>query len=127
MQPSIYESLAYSVAVLHGIVVAWVFFGGFLARRYGWLVALHLFCAAWGLFTTVTKYPCPLTTLENTLRSHGNIPTYSVDCIVYYFWAPLALPTGPYVPLLVLAPAVLLNCIAYWPTHHTGDGGSTAA
>jgi len=109
------EALVFCVAILHGAVVAWVFLGGFLARGSRPLMSAQIFCAAWGLFTTVTPYRCPLTTIENALRSYSGLPTYPDDCITHYFWTPLALPTGPCVPYVILAVAVLINGVAYWP------------
>ena len=119
--------LAYSVAVLHGGVVAWVFFGGFIARRSGRLIAVQLFCAAWGLFTTITPFPCPLTWLEDAFRAGGGLQPYAGDCIVHYLWHPLSLPTGPFVPYAVLAVAALFNLTAYWPLLRASKRRSSVA
>lgn len=115
-----YRALAFGVLALHAAFVAWVFAGGFLARRSRRLFRVHMASIAWGLFSVVTGFPCPFTQLENHFRARGGLISYADECIPHYVWIPLGLPQAPLAQVLIIAPAVALNYLAYRPRRTTG-------
>lgn len=76
--------LADGLVVAHLAFVAFVMAGGFLLRRWPWLVGLHLPAACWGAYIEFSGGICPLTPLENQLRVLGGGGTYSGDFIQRY-------------------------------------------
>jgi hypothetical protein len=80
----IYPFLADGIVMVHVAFVIFVLFGGFLVlyrRRWMWL---HIPAAAWAVFVEMMGWICPLTPLENHLRSKGGHMTYETDFIEYY-------------------------------------------
>jgi Protein of Unknown function (DUF2784) len=63
--------LADGVVGLHYGYLAYLVGGGFLAWRFHRTIALHALAAVWAALIVVTKVPCPLTALQNTLREQG--------------------------------------------------------
>jgi hypothetical protein len=63
--------LADGVVGLHYGYLAYLLGGGFLAWRFHRTIALHVLAAVWAALIVVTKVPCPLTALQNTLREQG--------------------------------------------------------
>ncbi|AXX34233.1 DUF2784 domain-containing protein [Actinosynnema pretiosum subsp. pretiosum] len=100
-------ALAELVVVLHYAALVFLVVGGFLARRWRWLVYPHVAMAAWGLSVVVFALDCPLTMLENELRvlggepplTRGFIDTY-IDGVLYP--ESLATPVQVLVAVLVL-------------------------
>ncbi|MBW4715620.1 DUF2784 domain-containing protein [Saccharothrix obliqua] len=84
------SALANLVMVVHFGVLVFLVVGGFLAWRWPRLLYPHLAMAAWGLLVITFPLACPLTWLENALRSaagrpeltDGFIDTY-VDGVLY--------------------------------------------
>jgi len=66
-----YRWLALGVVALHLGYLAYLVAGGFLAWRWQRTLALHLICAIWAVLIVTTEAPCPLTWLQNALRSLG--------------------------------------------------------
>ena len=67
----VYRWLAVAVVALHLGYLAYLVAGGFLAWRWRRTVALHLVAAIWGVLIVTTAAPCPLTWLQNALRTRG--------------------------------------------------------
>ena len=109
-----YSALADAVLVLHFAFVLFVVFGGLLVLRWPRAVWLHIPCAAWGVAIEFGGWICPLTPLENELRSRGGESTYHGDFIARYL-LPVIYPEGltreVQVGLGVLA--LLLNAAIY--------------
>jgi glucose uptake protein GlcU len=80
----IYRVLADVVVVIHGLFIAFVVLGVFLALRWRWLVWLHVPAAIWGVLIEYAGWICPLTPLENYLRSRAGEASYSGDFIQHY-------------------------------------------
>jgi hypothetical protein len=80
----IYRLLADVVVVVHGLFVAFVILGAFLALRWRWLVWLHVPAAIWGVLIEYAGWICPLTPLENCLRARAGETAYSGDFIQHY-------------------------------------------
>lgn len=80
----IYRLLADVVVVVHGLFVAFVILGAFLALRWRWLVWLHIPAAIWGVLIEYAGWICPFTPLENFLRAQAGEAEYGGDFIQHY-------------------------------------------
>jgi hypothetical protein len=75
--------LADLIVVIHFGFILFVIFGGLLVLKWPKLIWLHLPAAIWGALIEFTGWLCPLTTVENRLRSfHGS--DYSGGFIEHY-------------------------------------------
>ncbi len=110
----IYRLLADLIVVIHLAFVLFVVSGGlFVAwrRRVAWL---HLPAVAWGAWIEFSGWICPLTPLENWLRSRGGAAAYRGDFVAHYLLPvlyPADLTRGIQIVLGVLVLAV--NAAAY--------------
>jgi hypothetical protein len=80
----IHRVLADAVLVVHAAFVVFAILGGLLALRWRWIPWLHLPAVAWGAVVELTGWPCPLTPLENSLRSAGGGAGYTGGFIEHY-------------------------------------------
>jgi len=80
-----YRWLADAVVVLHGVFVAFVLVGGFLALRWPRLKWVHLPAAVWGVLIEYAGWLCPLTPLENVLRGRAGEAGYTGGFVEHYF------------------------------------------
>jgi len=110
----IYRLLADGVVVVHGLFVAFVILGAFLALRWRWLVWLHVPAAIWGVLIEYAGWICPLTPLENSLRAHAGEAAYSGDFIQHYLLGALY-PRGlaRTTQYVLGSIALLVNVVAY--------------
>ena len=112
----IYRVLTELTVAVHFAFLIFVVAGGFLARRWRWLIVPHLLAAAWGVYVEVTPgLVCPLTPLENRFRRLGGETGYSGEFIDHYVRAllyPNGLSRGT--QLLLGAAVLLLNVTIYW-------------
>lgn len=77
------------VVLLHLAFIATVVFGGLLVLwrpRVAW-VQLPVF--VWGAAVNLAGWPCPLTTVENSLRARAGLSTYPGAFVTHYL-----LPVG---------------------------------
>ena len=79
-----YTLLADLVLIVHLAFVIFVLCGGLLVLRWRWIAWLHLPAALWGAVVEFTGWICPLTPLENWLRTQGGEATYAGDFIGRY-------------------------------------------
>lgn len=76
--------LADVVVVVHLAYLGYVLLGGFLVLRdLRWLVP-HLLSVGWGVVGTMTRLPCPLTSLEKWLDAGAGASTYDGPFIAHY-------------------------------------------
>ena len=110
----IYRALADLVLVVHLTFVLFVVLGGLLVLRWPRAARLHVPAAIWGVLIEYTGWICPLTPLENSLRTRGGEMGYSGGFIEHYI-QPLLYPAGlTRSTQLVLGSLVLvLNLTAY--------------
>ena len=76
--------LADVVVVVHLAYLGYVLLGGLLALRDLRWLAPHLVSVVWGVLGTVTRLPCPLTSLEKWLDSGAGTSTYDGPFITHY-------------------------------------------
>jgi len=110
----IYRALADLVLVVHLLFVAFVVLGGLLVLRRPRLAWLHLPAAIWGVLIEFAGWVCPLTPLENSLRTRGGEAGYSGGFIEHYLTAalyPLGLTRGVQFVLGMLV--LVLNLAIY--------------
>jgi hypothetical protein len=109
-----YGALADLVLVVHLGFIVFVVGGGLLTFRWPRLVYVHVPAAAWGAWVELAGWPCPLTPLENRLRTAGGRPPYAAGFIEHYV-AGIVYPPAP-TPELQWAlggGVVLINVIVY--------------
>jgi hypothetical protein len=127
----VFRLLTDAVVILHFAFLAFVLGGGFLARRYQWLIVPHLVAVAWAVFVeAMPGMLCPLTPLENHFARLAGTVGYDGGFIEHYL-VPIIYPDGlTRMAQLGLAIALIaVNVIAYrWPRRTGGvKSGSTAA
>ncbi|WP_374086263.1 DUF2784 domain-containing protein [Methylomicrobium lacus] len=86
------QLLADLVVVLHFGFILFVIFGGLLVLKWPKLIWLHLPAAIWGALIEFAGWICPLTYLENRLRSASG-GQYASDFIEHYIM-PIIYPSG---------------------------------
>src|SRR5690242_14233538 len=79
-----YRWLADLVVVVHALFVVFALLGGLLVLRRPWVAWLHLPAAAWAVLIEYAGWICPLTPLENALRTRAGGATYSDGFISHY-------------------------------------------
>jgi len=89
----IYRALADLVLALHLVFVLFVVLGGLLVVRWPRAAWLHIPAAIWGVLIEYTGWICPLTPLENSLRTQGGAAGYNGGFIEHYI-QPLLYPAG---------------------------------
>lgn len=83
----IFRFLADAVLVLHLAFIAFVVLGGFLVLRFPALAWIHLPAVVWAAVTEFLQLVCPLTPLENHLRTLGGEAGYGGGFIAHYLTA----------------------------------------
>jgi hypothetical protein len=110
-----YPALADAVLVLHVVFVLFVVLGGVLVLRWPWVAWMHIPAALWGVAIEFGGWICPLTPLENRLRTLAGQATYPGDFIARYLM-PVLYPEGLTREIQVALgfAALLLNVVVYW-------------
>ena len=110
-----YQPLADLVLIVHLAFVVFVLFGGLLVLRWRWIAWLHLPAAVWGAVVEFSGWICPLTPLENWLRTQGGEVGYEQDFIARYL-LPILYPGDLTrdLQLLLGTVVVVLNAAVYW-------------
>jgi hypothetical protein len=72
------------VVGLHFIFVLFVVIGGLLALRWPRVAYLHIPAAVWGAAIELAGWICPLTPLENSLRTQAGSAGYSGGFVEHY-------------------------------------------
>lgn len=89
----LYRALADAVVVLHVAFVLFVVLGGLAALRWPRAAWLHLPAALWGAGIEFAGGICPLTPVENRLRSLGGEAGYEGGFVEHYL-LPVLYPSG---------------------------------
>jgi hypothetical protein len=89
----IYRALADLILALHLVFVLFVVLGGLVVLRWPRIAWLHIPAAIWGVLIEYTGWICPLTPLENALRTRGGEAGYNGGFIEHYI-QPLLYPAG---------------------------------
>ncbi|MGH9156695.1 MAG: DUF2784 domain-containing protein [Acidimicrobiales bacterium] len=77
-----------TVVVVHGLFVAFLLVGGFLAWRWPGIVPVHLLALVTSTAIYLRDYDCPLTNLEKHLRTVAGEAVYSDGFIAHYLVSP---------------------------------------
>ena len=85
-----YDLLADAVVVLHLLFILFALFGAWLVVRRIWVVFIHVPAVLWAAIVELAGWICPLTPLENALRSRGG-GTYDGEFVQQYL-LPLIYP-----------------------------------
>lgn len=103
-----------AIVVLHLLFVLFVAVGAVLALRWRWMPWLHIPSALWAAYIEVSGGICPLTPLENDLRSRAGLDTYGGDFVARYF-LPVLYPAGLTrdAQMLIGVLVVVANVLAY--------------
>ena len=110
----IHRLAADALLMLHLGFILFVLLGGVLAVRWRWAPLLHLPAAAWGVYVELSGGLCPLTPLENRLRSAAGEAGYTGGFIEHYLLA-LIYPAGltHEIQYVLAAIVVGVNGLAY--------------
>ena len=110
----VFRLLADLTVLIHLGFVAFVVLGGLLVVRWPLLAWLHLPAAAWGAWVELAGWVCPLTPLENWLRTQGGGNAYTGGFIEFYLM-PLLYPASlsREVQYALGAVVLLVNAVIY--------------
>ncbi len=110
-----YRILADGLVVVHCAFILFVVLGGVLALRWQWIVCFHLPAAFWGAFVELSGRICPLTPLENQLRTKAGEMGYSQGFIEHYLH-PVLYPAGLTQEIQTAEGVfvILVNLVVYW-------------
>jgi hypothetical protein len=102
------------LVLVHLAFVAFVVLGGFLAVRWPKVAWAHVPAALWGIGIEWSGGICPLTPLEQGLRTHAGRAAYEGDFVARYLF-PVLYPEGlTRESQLVLGAAVVaINVVVY--------------
>ena len=76
--------LASILVVFHFAFVVFVGLGGLLVLRWRWVAYLHVPAAIWGAWIEFAGWICPLTPLENSLRTAAGTAPYQGGFVEHY-------------------------------------------
>lgn len=125
----LYRLAAESVSLLHLAFIAFVVLGAALAARWQWLAFVHVPAAAWGFFVELTGRVCPLTYLENYLRTRAGQSGYAESFIEHYLLA-IIYPAGltREAQFILAAVVVVINVAIYgWLFYYRRSRSQTDA
>ena len=110
----IFRLAADAVVTFHLLFIIFVLLGGLLVLRWPWAALLHLPTMAWGAAVEFLHLYCPLTPLENALRSRAGDQGYDGGFIEHYL-IPLIYPAGltPQIQLWLGGIVLLINASVY--------------
>jgi hypothetical protein len=126
----LFRLLTDTVVIVHFAYLAFVVGGGFLVRRYRWLIVPHLLALAWGIYVeALPGMLCPLTPLENHFARLAGAEGYEGGYIEHYL-VPIIYPDGltPTAQRWLAMALIAVNVIAYtWPRRPGGVKSRSAA
>ena len=103
-----------TVVLLHLGFILFVVLGGLLALRWPRVAWVHLPAVVWGTLIELTGWICPLTPLENRLRTAAGDPAYTGGFIDRYIM-PIVYPNGLTrgMQLVLAAMVIVVNLVIY--------------
>ncbi|MGH8369883.1 MAG: DUF2784 domain-containing protein [Gammaproteobacteria bacterium] len=106
--------LADTIVVIHLAFVLFVVAGGLLVLRWHRIAWLHLPAVAWGALTEFLHIVCPLTYLEDRLRSLAGGTGYSGDFVSHYL-LPILYPPNltTQIQITLGSMVVIINIVIY--------------
>ena len=93
MTPFAAYVLATLVVATHVTFIAFVVIGGLFVLRWRKLLYPHLAAVIWAVYVEWSGAICPLTPLENALRTAAGLEAYAGDFVAEYVF-PLLYPDG---------------------------------
>ena len=110
-----YRILTDSIVAIHLLFIVFVIFGSFLVLYKRWFVWIHIPAAIWGSAVELFGWYCPLTPLENWLRSGGNRMTYESGFIEHYL-IPIIYPENltRNVQIVLGLSVLVINVVVYF-------------
>jgi hypothetical protein len=69
-----YRWLAMAVLGLHFFYMTYLLVGGYLTWRWPRTLLIHVLAAGWAVLIVTARLECPLTSLQNALRTRGELP-----------------------------------------------------
>lgn len=107
--------LADIVVIIHLFFVLFVIFGAFLLIWSRKVIWLHLPAAAWGAAIEFGGWICPLTPLENELRSNVGRKTYEGGFVENYI-IPVLYPSNltREIQYILGSGVIVINVLFYW-------------
>ena len=120
-----YRTGADIVLLLHLCFIVFVIAGGFLLLKWRGLVWVHLPAVAWGALVEFSGWVCPLTPLEQHLRSLAGESSAEADFMGRYL-PPLLYPAAltREIQLLLGMVVLLVNLAFYWRVFFRPSGES---
>ena len=88
-----YKLAADLLVLIHFSFIIFVVLGGLLVLRWPRVAWAHIPAAAWGAWISFTHGVCPLTPMEQSLRTLAETPNYQGGFINHYI-IPLLYPPG---------------------------------
>lgn len=117
------RALADTVVLAHFAFVLFVVLGGFLVLRWRWAALVHVPAVLWGAFVELASCVCPLTPLENWLRSRAGDAGYAGGFVEHYVLPVLYPPMLTRSVQLGLGVVVLVvNACIYWHVIRRAQG-----
>ena len=118
-----YRLLADMVVLVHFAFVLFVILGGFIVARRRRVMPFHLAAAIWAALIEFSGWICPLTPLENQLRSKSGSDGYDSDFVAHYI-LPILYPEGltreTQITLGAMVIVINLGIYAWVLRHKTG-------
>jgi hypothetical protein len=110
----LYRVLADAVVLLHAVFALFVVLGGLAVLRWPRVAWAHLPAAAWGVAIEYGGWICPLTVLENALRTRAGEAGYPGGFVDHYVM-PVLYPAGLTPPrqMALGTVALLVNVVLY--------------
>ena len=110
-----YSIAADLIVVVHFGFILFVVFGGLFVARHPVVAWAHVPAAVWGALLEFAGWICPLTPLENRLRTAAGSPRYGGSFVEHYI-LPLVYPEALTrdVQVMLGVFVVLLNLAVYW-------------
>ena len=110
----LYRLLADLVVISHLLFIVYALFGGLVGLWRKWSLAFHLPAAVWIAVIEFKGWICPLTPLENKLRSAGGAYLYEGGFVEHYL-IPVIYPPGltPTTQFMLGGVAIAVNVAVY--------------